>query len=96
MRKQVYEIDKDGFIKETYVAEVDDNGIIIEEDKVGFISINPPNGLYKAKWTGTEWIEGATQEEIDEITKVEPQPPNQEERIKELETIVNLLLMGGL
>ena len=28
---------------------------------------DPPNGLYKAKWTGTEWIEGLEQSKLDEI-----------------------------
>ncbi|MBC9701405.1 MAG: hypothetical protein H9W83_02345 [Leuconostoc sp.] len=53
-------------------------------------------GFYRPKWNGTEWIEGATEEEIADHTKEEPLPLSQEERIRELESIVNLLLMGGL
>lgn len=96
MKKQVYEIDNNGFLKEIYVAEVSENGKILDADKIHFISIDPPHGTIKPRWTGSKWIEGATQEEIDELTKVEPSPLSQEERIRELESIVNLLLMGGL
>lgn len=52
----------------------------------------PP--YYKPKWNGTEWIEGATQEYIDEMNKVEPTPPNQEERIDMLENMILLMMEG--
>lgn len=55
---------------------VDENGFIVDsvtfqegeefEIQPNWISELVPN-FYKPKWTGTEWIEGATQEEIDEI-----------------------------
>lgn len=96
MKKQVYEIDGNGLLKEIYVAEVDENGKILDEDKVDFISIDPPHGLFKPKWNGTEWIEGATQEEIDELTKVEPSPPSQaeilEQRLADLELMLAEIL----
>ncbi|MEQ6049478.1 hypothetical protein U2I53_10570 [Lysinibacillus capsici] len=63
MKKQVYKIDEDGLINEIYVAEVDENGKIQDEDKSHLISLDPPHGLFKAKWTGVEWIEGETEEE---------------------------------
>ena len=62
--------------------------------------------LFKPKWTGKviedgegnqvmgegEWVEGATQEEIDEITKPQPQEPTELEllmlAVAELATIV--------
>lgn len=82
---------------------IDENGFKVDSattdgDAVNVITVPFPVDivLHKPKWNDTNWIEGATQEEIDEITKVEPSPPTEEERIKELETIVNLLLMGGL
>ena len=96
MKKQVYEINKNEFLKKIYIAEVDENGRILDEDKVDFISIDPPHGLFKAKWAGNEWIEGATQEEIEELTKVEPSSPTTEQRIEELESVVNLIILGGL
>lgn len=47
-------------------------------------NIQPVNGLYRPKWTGVKWIEGATKEEIDRITKVEPAPPSEAELTLEL------------
>lgn len=96
MRKQVYEIGKSGFLKEIYVSEIDGNGKILDEDKTHLISVDPPHGLFKAKWTGTKWIEGATQTEIDELTKVEPLPPTTEERVDELESVANMIILGGI
>lgn len=68
MKKQVYEVDEQGFLLEIHTADVDENGNIHDEDKQGFIVIDIPTGLWKKKWNGTEWIEGASQEEIDDIT----------------------------
>ena len=55
------------------------------------LNTEPAQGLYKPKWSGEitedeegnvtvgegEWIEGATQEEIDELTKPQPQEPTE-------------------
>ena len=55
------------------------------------LNTEPAQGLYKPKWTGEivedeegnitvsegEWVEGATQEEIDELTKPQPQEPTE-------------------
>lgn len=68
MKKHVYEIDEMGFLKEVYLADVDSEGNILDEDKQGFITVDYPSGLWKRKWNGNEWVEGATQEEIDELT----------------------------
>lgn len=89
--KFVYVIDAHGFIIASRVVDT-----VVRDFESNEIphTILPP--VHKPKWDGEKWIEGATQEEIDEITKVDPLPPTHEERIKELETIVNLLLMGGL
>lgn len=92
MLKKVYEVDENGFLKEIYVANVDENGNVLDEDKKEFIDIEMPQGLYKPKWTGTEWVEGATQEEIDELTKPKQTPPTLEERIQALELVLLELL----
>lgn len=63
MKKQVYEIDEQGFLLEIHTADVDVNGNILDEDKQGFIVIDIPVGLWKKKWTGSEWIEGETEDE---------------------------------
>ena len=58
----------------------------------------------KPKWSGKEWIEGATQEEIDEYNKqqelnnIEQVPSELEiaqKRITQLENVIDEILMGG-
>lgn len=63
MLKQVYEIDINGHIAEIYVAEFDESGNPVEELAKDKIVKDPPHGLYRAKWNGTEWVEGETLEE---------------------------------
>ena len=60
------------------------------ETEIG-LDVEPAQGLYKPKWSGElsedeegnitvgegEWVEGATQEEIDELTKPQPQAPTE-------------------
>lgn len=102
MLKQVYELTPEGFIKEIYVSNVVD-GVILDEDKQGYITVDHPP-FYKPRWVNGEWIEGATQEEIDEITKVEPSPPTEIELLKaelsktneEVLTVMELLILGGM
>lgn len=64
------------------------------ETEIG-LDVEPSQGLYKPKWNGDisededsnlligdgEWVEGATPEEIAELTKVEPQPPSEVEML---------------
>lgn len=64
LKKQVYEIDDNGYIKEIYVVKFNEEGNPIEELAENIITVNPPNGFYRAKWIGREWIEDMTQEEI--------------------------------
>lgn len=79
-----------------YAYEIDDGGFIINNYLIGG-EVDVPNGcvrsqlpqpllFYKPKWNKEKWIEGATQEEIDEITKPKPQPPS------EMETLTNYAL----
>ena len=62
-----------------------------DEDIEYGLNVEPAQGLYKPKWSGEitedeegsitvgdgEWVEGATQEEIDELTKPQPQEPTE-------------------
>lgn len=71
------------------------------------LEVDPAQGFYKPKWSGEitedeegtqimgegEWVEGATQEEIDELTKSQVQEPSDKERIDDLENTVLMLLM---
>ena len=47
-----------------------------EETEIG-LDVEPAQGLFKPKWDEGEWVEGATQEEIDELTKPQPQEPTE-------------------
>lgn len=81
MNRIVYSIDKNGFIIDYYVGQFDDDGRLMTDFPNAVIETTPlpqPN-FYKPKWKGTEWVEGATQEEIDEMTKVESLPPTDTE-----------------
>ena len=60
-----------------------------EETEIGF-DVEPAQALYKPKWDGDKWVEGATQEEIDELTKPQPQEPTIEERLEETERIAQM------
>lgn len=95
MLKQVYEINEYGYPKEIYVKDFDEEGNCTEELAEDIITVDSPNGLYRAKWTGTEWIEGLSQEEIDEINNV-PSLPTTEERLQQAEDTILFLLMGGV
>ena len=72
------------------------------------LKTEPAQGLYKPKWSGDvsedeegnitvgegEWVEGATQEEIDELTKPQPQEPTIEERLAQTEELLQAVTMA--
>ncbi len=85
----------------TLYRKIDSNGYFVEDVLLDAFPVmedgtpNPyyidkicPEGLYCPRWTGTEWVEGLTQEEIDEILNATPQPTT-EERINVLVNNVN-------
>lgn len=92
MKKQVYKTNKDGFLEEIFIAYVDEGGNVLDEDKAKLISVDPPQGLFRPRWIGGKWIEGATQEEIDELTKVEPSPPTQAEILEQCLADLEIML----
>lgn len=94
MKKQVYEIDENGYVVEIYLANVDEHGSIIEENMRECISVSQPNGLYRPKWNGIEWIEGATQAEIDEINKPKPMKPSTEDFLLDLDYRLSTIEIG--
>lgn len=91
------------------VRKIDENGFYIEDVEVfpdesgnynltdGLIEFSWNEPLYKPKWNGTEWVEGATQEEIDNINGVDlPKVPTLEERLAALESAMLAQLgLGG-
>ena len=78
------------------------------EDLEYGLNTEPAQGLYKPKWSGEitededgnqvmgegEWVEGATQEEIDELTKPQPQEPTVEERLAQTEELLQAVTMA--
>lgn len=100
MLKVVYEINEQGFIIEHYVGEFKEGNLITDfGDKTMVLTVLPKPLIYiKPRWNGTKWIEGATQEEIEESTKVEPSPPTQtvilEQRLADLELMLAEILFN--
>lgn len=82
------------------VIRIDANSLFLEdvllEDRVAIpsdcIEIPCRNGFYKPEWNGTEWVEGATQEYIDSVTKLQLQPPTTEERLQAAESAISILM----
>ena len=78
-----------------------------EETEIG-LNVEPAQGLYKPKWSGEitedeecnqimgegEWVEGATQEEIEELTKPQPHEPTIEERLEQTEELLKTVTMA--
>ncbi|WP_374964631.1 hypothetical protein [Lysinibacillus sp. RS5] len=83
-----YKVDSEGYIVDSYVI----GGDVSVPDECITVQLPQPLLFYRPKWNGTKWIEGATQEEIDEITKVEPSPPTETEQTIELLKKQNLAL----
>ena len=87
MKRIVYKIDEEGFI-------LWDTGIVIDEDEEipeGYylqpIYNEGQPAFYKPKWNGETWVEGATQDEIEELRQ-QSMLPTLEERIEALEQYV--------
>lgn len=66
-------MDKEGFYVKDVILQTGED---LPDDVV---KVLPAQGLYKPRWTGTEWVEGATQEYIDSITNVVVEPSEQDE-----------------
>ncbi|GEM_PF-2080972 len=88
---------EDVIVKEIPMVEKIDGELV--EDPL-YIKENCPNGFYRPKWefTNNQWVEGASQEEIDAI-KNKPQPKTEIELLKEelatTQEALNYLLMNG-
>ena len=92
--------------KQTHLFIRDD--FSFDEDVEYGLNTEPSQGLYKPKWSGDisedeegnvtvsegEWVEGATQEEIDELTKPQPQEPTIEERLEQTEELLRTVTLA--
>ena len=77
-----------------FVRLIDENGLFLEDAFVDEITNRTietpcPEGFYRPKWNGTEWVEGLTQEEIDAITAGAVSEPTLEERVGKVESDVD-------
>lgn len=81
--RQVYRIDKDGFYIEPILLFKETD--IVPDDCV---EVMPPS-MYKAHWTGSEWVEAG-----------EPPAPStyrsMEDELQEVKQTLDFLLMGGM
>ena len=92
--------------KQTHLFVRDD--FTYDEDVEYGLNTEPAQGLYKPKWSGDitedeegnitvgegEWVEGATQEEIYELTKPQPHEPTIEERLEQTEELLKTVTMA--
>ena len=67
-----------------YVRKIDENGMFrgdsfVEEITEFTIETPCPQGFYKPKWNGIEWVEGATQEYIDSLKNTVTEPTIEEQ-----------------
>lgn len=100
MKKQIYKIDEDGCILFGEEITIDTQ----EEVPLGYIDVPLPTDnkeeqlpFYRPKWTGTEWIEDMTQEEIDELNNQPVEPRTEELQIEyniDLDYRLSLIEMG--
>jgi hypothetical protein len=74
------------------VIRIDENGMFVEDVLIGdhepipddCVETEVPEGFYHPRWDGAQWVEGLTQEEIDQIRNA-PKPESPEQRISALE-----------
>lgn len=78
---------------------IDSNGLFLRDDfeaRHGEIELDvvPAQGFYLPKWDGEKWIEGATQEYIDNlIASAQPSEPSTDEV---LDTLITTLVEKGV
>lgn len=70
MKKQVYEINEEGLLQGIHVTQFDDEGNPVEDLPSNVITLDIPQGLYRPKWNGTEWLEDMLQADIDALRSV--------------------------
>lgn len=80
-------IDADGFFVEDVIVDTS------QEVPENYISKPVPEGFYKPQWTGEEWVEGLSQDELEKILNA-PRPVDPYEAIGD--QLVNLELENCL
>ncbi|MFS0864137.1 hypothetical protein [Fredinandcohnia sp. 179-A 10B2 NHS] len=67
---QVSRIDENGFYIEPEILKPNENGQY--EIPSDCIEVRVPEGLYRPKWNGIQWLEGLTLEEIQAFRQEHP------------------------
>lgn len=87
VQEQIENDDGSTEIVTRYVDILDENGQPIKDESM--IATPCPDGLFKAKWNGSEWVEGLSDEEINNLKRIadeaaEHQPPTTQELAQRL------------
>lgn len=85
--KEVYRIDADGY----YVEPVNVQG----ETPADCVEVAPPNMLFNPRFVEGEWVQGMTQEEIEEL-KIVPLSPFEEMKKQQTDLVYELMMKGLL
>lgn len=65
-KREVFKIDNNGYITNVFHAIFDKDNVCLDDLSEGVITTQPQS-LYRARWSGVEWVEDMSQEEIDEL-----------------------------
>jgi hypothetical protein len=85
-------VDDKGYFVEDVLVESRPTIIVDDEEVLDpqYIDIPCEGGFYKPKWNGSEWVEGLTEEEIEEV-KRQPHAVTESEMIWD---VLSYLLSG--
>ena len=94
MKKQVFELNEDGTIKETLLMSDEE---IKESNKI-IVTESWQDGLFEPKWDFEQekWIEGLSNEEVEQRLKeieLQRNKPSEQERIEALESALLELIL---
>lgn len=92
MKKEIYEIGANGYITEKYIAEFDEQGNCKEELAENIITVDIPQGLYHARWSGEKWVEDMSQAEIEALNN-QPKEPTEIEKLQQELAGTNAMLL---
>ena len=89
MQKNI--IDKNGFAVTSVFVDANNNILFtnrrLEEDEQ-LVELNTDGNFIKPQWNGTEWIEGATEEEIKEYKEETEENPQVTEEQQLLSSVI--------
>ena len=89
------------------VSKIDENGYFVEDvivkegeeipsDCIETRLDTTEKGYYRPRWTGTEWIEDMTEEQLDELNNQPREITEEQQRLLDLEMAITAILGGGM